>query len=237
MKIYGEVVELWRYPVKSMLGESCEALEFDSRGVVGDRLFAVRDMNGKFGSGKDTRRFRKIDGLFAFQAHFEGQVPQVKFPDGKFIGGDDPAIDGALSELLGQPVQLSREAEISHMDDGAVHLVTRGSLAALQDVAPEGVADARRFRPNIVLSTDADQIETEWLSQHVRIGEVELKFSHPSERCGMVAFAQDDLAKAPGILRYIAQTLGLFFGVYAEIVKPGVIRIGDTISAVEMDAS
>ncbi len=236
MNVFGKIIELWRYPVKSMLGESCKEIELEMRGVVGDRLFAVRDANGKFGSGKDTRRFRKIDGLFSLQAHFRGQIPQVRFPGGKLIAGNDPAIDSALSDVLGQPVQLVREAEISHLDAGPVHIVTHGSLARLRGIAPEGVADARRFRPNIVLSTDDYQVEYEWLGKRVRIGEAELKFSNPTERCGMVAFAQSELPKAPHILRHITQELGLNFGVYAEVVKPGVIRLGDGISEVENES-
>jgi hypothetical protein len=51
-----------------MLGELCECLDVHTRGVAGDRLFAIRDSNGRFGSGKSTRRFRQINGLFGFQA-------------------------------------------------------------------------------------------------------------------------------------------------------------------------
>jgi uncharacterized protein len=36
--IAGVVAGLWRYPVKSMLGERCEKVELESRGVLGDRL-------------------------------------------------------------------------------------------------------------------------------------------------------------------------------------------------------
>ena len=56
-----EVTGLWRYPVKSMLGERCQHLELDFRGVKGDRRYAVRDADGKLGSGKDSRRFRIMD--------------------------------------------------------------------------------------------------------------------------------------------------------------------------------
>ena len=62
----GRVRSLWRYPVKSFLGERCDILELETRGVVGDRRWAIRDAQGRFGSGKDTRRFRRIDGLFEF---------------------------------------------------------------------------------------------------------------------------------------------------------------------------
>ena len=49
---------LWRYPVKSLGGEACEALELEARGVAHDRVFAVRTASGKLGSGKSTRRFQ-----------------------------------------------------------------------------------------------------------------------------------------------------------------------------------
>jgi hypothetical protein len=52
----GVVTALWRYPVKSMRGERLAEGEFGERGLDGDRLYAVRDPDGKFGSGKNTRR-------------------------------------------------------------------------------------------------------------------------------------------------------------------------------------
>jgi len=235
VRISGEVIELWRYPVKSMLGESCEEIELDARGVAGDRLYAVQDTNGKFGSGKDTRHFRKIDGLFLFRAHFHDQIPQVRFPDGKLISGNDPAINGALSDALGQPVQLVREAAISHLDEGPIHIVTRAALASFQGIAPESTVDARRFRPNIVLSTSNGPPEQTWQGKRARIGDAEIKFSSHTERCGMVAFPQSELLKAPQILRHITQELGLKFGLYAEVVKPGVIKLGDGILEVVDD--
>ena len=72
------VIRLWRYPVKSMLGEECGYLDVDERGAKGDRLFAVRDADGKFGSGKTTRRFRKIDGLLGFRAAYEHLARSVR---------------------------------------------------------------------------------------------------------------------------------------------------------------
>lgn len=62
----GLVSSLWRYPVKSMRGEISPHVEVTIRGIDGDRLFAVRGSDGKIGSGKNTRRFSQIDGLFAF---------------------------------------------------------------------------------------------------------------------------------------------------------------------------
>jgi uncharacterized protein len=108
--------------VKLILGEQCEYLDVNTRGVAGDRLFAIRDTNRKFGSGKSTRRFRQIDGLFGFQAVYAGEVPAILFPDGRTMRGDHPDIHATLSTTLGQPVILAREAGISHLDAGPVHV-------------------------------------------------------------------------------------------------------------------
>ncbi len=90
------VEALWRYPVKSLLGEECETLELEERGVVGDRLYAIRDGEGKFGSGKSTRRFRRIEGLFGLSAIYDEEVPVIRFPDGGKMRGDDPDIHAAI---------------------------------------------------------------------------------------------------------------------------------------------
>ena len=113
MNISGEILELWRYPVKSMRGEPCDAIELERRGVSGDRRFAVIDAEGRIGSGKDTRRFRKIDGLLSLQAHLDGPIPQIRFPDGRLVSAADPGADSVLSDFLGKPVRLMPDAETS----------------------------------------------------------------------------------------------------------------------------
>lgn len=233
MHMLREVTQLWRYPVKSMLGERCTHLVVEPRGAVGDRLFAVADADGKLGSGKNTRRFRKIEGLFSFHASYRGLIPQVRFPNGELLSGDDPAIHDALSAVLGQPVRLVPESTVSHLDAGAIHLVSCGSLSWLRGTAPEGIADARRFRPNVVVSGQGIQPELAWLDKQLRIGQVELRISGATERCGMVALAQGELPAAPRILRRITQDNNLVFGVYAEVIKPGTIWVGDPVTEVE----
>lgn len=81
-----QLVEIRRYPVKSLLGEVVEAAEADSRGLAGDRLWAVRDADGKFGSGKNTRRFRRMPGLFDLRAHIAPPVNEL--PGGHGLPGD-----------------------------------------------------------------------------------------------------------------------------------------------------
>jgi len=227
----GVVLTLWRYPVKSMLGERCERLALDARGVEGDRLYAVRDVGGKFGSGKSTRRFRRIEGLFGFAAVYDGPVPVIAFPDGRRLRGDDAAIHGALSAALGQPVTLAREAGVSHLDAGPVHLLTTASLAWLQDTLPESQIDERRFRPNVFVGVSgAGQVERGWMGRTVAVGgEVRLAIREPTERCVMVSMPQSELPDDPAVLRTLAQASDGDFGVYADVIVPGRISVGDAV--------
>lgn len=231
----GTVTRLWRYPVKSLLGEHCDSLELNSRGVEGDRLFAIRDADGKLASGKNTRRFFRLDGLLALRAAYEGDVPLISFPDGKTLRGDQPEIHAALSETLGQPLTLERETNVSHLDAGPVHLLTTASLVWLRDSAPGVQADERRFRPNIVIETPgAVPLENTWLGKTLAIGEqVVLRVSEPTERCVMTTHAQSELPFDERVLKCIAQRAELCFGVYAEVIAPGKIYRGDSVTAID----
>ena len=58
----GSVVALWRYPVKSMMGEELNSSEVADRGLLGDRQFAVVDRaTGKVGGAKNPRSGATLD--------------------------------------------------------------------------------------------------------------------------------------------------------------------------------
>ncbi|HYE92842.1 MAG TPA: MOSC N-terminal beta barrel domain-containing protein [Terriglobales bacterium] len=226
----GTVAALWRYPVKSMGGERCERLELDARGVRGDRLFAIRNPEGKFGSGKSTRRFRKIDGLLRFDAVYAGDTPAITFPDGRRLAGDDPAIHDALSHALGQPVTLAREADISHLDAAPVHLVTTAAMRWLGSTLPASSIDTRRFRPNLVIDAPGDtQVERDWIGAVLRIGATTLRVLEPTERCVMVGMPQATLSDDPEILSTLGRQAGAEFGVYAAVVAAGTVARHDAV--------
>ncbi len=78
----GRVAALIRYPVTSMAGEALTAADVGPRGLDGDRSWAVRTEDGGIGSGKTTRRFRRVDGLLGLAAApGEDDVP-VSAPPG-----------------------------------------------------------------------------------------------------------------------------------------------------------
>src|SRR6266568_4048521 len=85
---------------------------------------------------------------------------------------------------LGQPVTLAREAGISHLDAGPLHLLTTAALAWLRATVPAVAADARRFRPNLLIDVPGDtQVERGWLGKMLSVGgEVRLQVSGATAR-------------------------------------------------------
>lgn len=227
----GKVESLWRYPVKSLLGESLEAIDINSRGVSGDRLYAISNSYGKFGSGKDTRRFRRIDGLFSMSAQSTENGISITFPDGNALPGNSPSINSMLSQTLGQNVTLTKEAEVSHFDDGAIHILTTASLYKLHEKLPHSGVEPRRFRPNIVIATQLH--DRELLGKVINIGSVSLEITHSTERCRMITIDQLDLEYSPEILKTVSQDFGLDFGVYAKVLSVGSISVGDRAEVIQ----
>jgi uncharacterized protein len=117
-------------------------------------------------------------------------------------------------------------------DLAVVHVLTTGTIDALRALYPGGRFEARRFRPNIVVSTNEQGfVETEWIGQTLAIGdEVRLQITGPCPRCVMTTLSQGDLPKDPGILRTAAQDDSANVGVYADVVAEGTIRRGDLVA-------
>ena len=108
----GSVVSLWRYPVKSMMGEELNATEVSERGLPGDRTYALVDSSdGKVATAKNPRKWPH---LFDFRATlFESQrgaakVPPVRIalPDGTIVTSDQSDLNQILSKALNREVSL-----------------------------------------------------------------------------------------------------------------------------------
>lgn len=227
----GKVSQLWRYPVKSMLGEACDQLTFDERGVIGDRYYAVRRHDGKLGSGKDSDRFCEMLGLFDFQARLDGTEPVLTFPDGSNWRASDPSIHAELSRLLGVEVTLSPEGDVAHMDAGSVHLLTTAGLCWLSREAGGAECDPRRFRANLLIEVEGDSpIEFDWLGQELLVGsELRLSICQATGRCIMTTFAQAELPRSTQPLKAINRAAQGQFGVYALVDAPATIAVGDPV--------
>jgi len=110
------VVSLWRYPVKSMMGEELNATDVTQRGLLGDRAYALVDpSNGKVASAKNPRKWGK---LFDFRAAFvepprTGEKPppvRITLPNGTIVTSEQGNLNQVLSNVLGREVTLGTTA-------------------------------------------------------------------------------------------------------------------------------
>ena len=120
----GSVVGLWRYPVKSMMGEELNAAEVMERGLVGDRQFAVVDAStGKVAGAKNPRKWGNF---FDFHAAYVeppesgSKLPAVRLtlPDGTVVTSEQPDVAQVLSKALGREVAFA-EAQRDGESSGA----------------------------------------------------------------------------------------------------------------------
>ncbi|MEV8326465.1 MOSC N-terminal beta barrel domain-containing protein [Kitasatospora sp. NPDC056731] len=232
-EIIGVIERLWRYPVKSTGGERLDSVEVDERGLAGDRLYAVRDADGKLGSGKNTRRFRRMDGLLRLSARLGHRIdgPELFDPLGRPVA--DP---GAFlrAYLQREDVELAREDAVSHFDQLPVSVLTTATLDWVREAAPFTVVDERRFRPNILLRTPPGTppfVEDGWFGRegHGRAG-ARLAFVRSSERCAMTGAPQPGLPHAPEILKAIVHAHDGRLDALAEVAAPGRLSVGDELA-------
>jgi uncharacterized protein YcbX len=268
----GSVVALWRYPVKSMMGEELNSSEVTDRGLLGDRQFAVVDRStGKVGGAKNPRRWGNF---FDFRAAC-AQPPQtgatmppvrITLPDGTVVTTGQGDLEQVLSRAFGRDVALEQArpgdrssgataeeywpdmAGLDHRDTvtdfemptgtffdiAVVHLLTTATIDHLRALYPQGRFEARRFRPNIVVSTGPEEqgfAENDWIGHTVAIGDnARLAITEPCPRCVMITLPQGDLPKDSGILRTAAQHNAVNVGVYASVLSGGTIRRDDAVT-------
>jgi uncharacterized protein YcbX len=112
-KVLGSIVSLWRYPVKSMMGEELNAAEVTKDGLLSDRAYALVDsLDGKVASAKNPRKWPT---LFDFRAVLADatrasvKVPRVRIalPEGTIVNSEQPDVHRTLSNVLKREVTLA----------------------------------------------------------------------------------------------------------------------------------
>lgn len=231
-----QIARLFRHPVKSVGGQEVDAVDVDARGVVGDRLWAVYTEDGGIGSGKNSTRFRKVDGLlhWASEATDTG-VPVLVAPDGRSFPADSADATAALADAFGRDLAPRRERDVPHFDDSALHVVTTASLRAVAAQAG-GEVDVRRLRANVLVDTgDAEGwLEDDWLGRELVLGDevdgVVLRVTEPMPRCVMVDASHRDVEGGPKILKALGRVHDVELGVQAEVVRPGRLTVGAAVT-------
>ncbi len=283
--IVGRIAELWRHPVKSMEGERVERAALGVNGILGDRVWAVRDEERG-----GIRGAKKIPALMTCKARYADEpsadkipAPEISLPDGECLRADSPDAAARLSAALGHKVTLwplRPASDLAHYQRGApdhadvltelrsifgrnsdeplpdfsqfppeimqyesppgtyfdvhpLHLLTDATLRQLQAIAPTSIIDVRRFRPNLVIETEAEGfVEAGWTGRKLRIGSALIEVGHPCPRCVMITHGFDDVPRDPGLMRTVVREANQNVGSYATVAQPGELRVGDVVELI-----
>ena len=162
------------------------------------------------------------------------------------------ALDRAVPEaVLRDGVDAQVPAELMEIGGGGppgtfvdfapLHLLTTSTLDRIAELSPYGRADLERYRPNVVIRTAAAGFtENDWLERILRVGDdLVLRVIARTPRCAVPTLAHGALPRDPDALRVLARHNRVepldsvdpepCAGVYAEVLRPGYIRLGDPV--------
>jgi len=234
------VTELWRYPVKSLQGETVNAAMLGADGIEGDRRFAIFD--AVTGLGLTARRVPEL--LFGSARYLGPGEVEITLPDGT-VARDD----AALSSWLGRDVVLRSSEDVGerryenlddferegaspwHAFDGSRGSFRDSERTAVSIVSETSLSgwDRRRFRSNIVVSGSG---EDALVGTRVSLGGAVLTVTKQVGRCVMVTRPQPDgIEKDLGVLRTIHRERDGCIAVGAVMLEAGAVSVGDTLAA------
>lgn len=231
-----QVSQIWRYPLKSVQGESVPRSPVTGLGLEWDRQLAVVDI--VTGRALTARREPKLLMLSASVA--EDRV-RLCTPNGQPVESDDD-----LSSWLGRAVRVARppterrpeyEFPVDPDDESGAWGVWKGPTDVWHDSARTRVSilstgsirhwPVRRFRPNLLVDgADEDQL----VGRRISIGSVVLDVVKRIDRCVMISRAQPGgIERDALVLKTVLREHDGFLGVGALVVSSGQLAVGDAV--------
>jgi uncharacterized protein YcbX len=243
-------------PVKGFRLLQPDEVELTAEGVVENRRFLLVDgdgrrlrssltawpvvVRGEYDAGAELLRMRFPDGVEvsgsalgqgeAVHPHFGHRVVAARVVEGPWTE--------FLSALAGHPVRVARPERAGECFTHPVTLMSVASIGRLAEEAGEDV-DGRRFRMLFTLDGCEPHEEDTWLGRRVRVGEAVVRVAVPVDRCAATTRDPDTGARDLDTLRLIKNYRGvrdgkeIDFGVAAEVVEPGTVRVGDAVEPLD----
>lgn len=239
-------------PVKCFALAHPESIELTEAGVLENRRFLLVEAEGK------RLRSSLTSWPMVVRGEYDAETEQLRvtFPDGAVwrgsaLGSGEPievdfhermvesrVVEGEwnerLSRLASHPVRIVRPERHGHVQEAPVTLVSEASINRLAQEAGSEV-DGRRFRMLFTLSGCGAHEEDEWNGSLLRIGDAVVCGGGPVDRCAMTTRDPDTGRRDLDTLRLIKGYRGVSarntvdFGVYATIVEPGRVSVGDPV--------
>ncbi len=206
------VAELWRYPVKSLAGESLGAAEISADGIPGDRVIQVYDAGGRIVTSRTAPRLLGLKATLGPLGDPLVNGRPWKAPD----------VAAAIAVAAGVGSRLDSDDGPHRFDVLPLLVATDGAVNALG-------LDRRRFRPNILIAGVNGLAERDWPGDRARVGEAIIGFKKLRGRCVMTTYDPDTLEQDPTVLRRIAQEMGGRLALDTYVVQGGRVAVGDSV--------
>jgi uncharacterized protein YcbX len=211
-----KIIELWRYPVKSMAGERLQCATLGPLGIEGDRVVHVEDSRGRFVT---SRTHPRLLGHHAeLNASGEPVVDNVLW--------SEPEALRQVIEIAGLGAKLVRDESAQRFDILPLLVATDGAITAFG-------RDGRRLRPNIVVGGVDGLEERSWEGKCLRIGDVLIGIEDLRMRCVMTTFDPDTLEQDRNVLRDIVRRFDGKLALNCWVIQGGKICVGDDVELIE----
>lgn len=227
----GTIIELNRYPVKGMAGESVTDLHLGFHGPRGDRAYAWLRLEDT--SGLPFLSPRNLPELVTYSARTAGNDVVVTTPAGDPYDIRDPLLRAEVEELAHEPLHLTQLW--SHATDAMdTSIITTNSLRSIEACHGTNL-DRRRFRPNIVLDAPQDHRaypEDRWSGSSLTGGEGNtiLHIVRHTQRCQVVDTNPDNGTNDLNLFATIRDCRKNRLGVYATTLRAGTLAITEPLT-------
>lgn len=219
------VVQIWRYPVKSMGGEPLRSVELGVGGMPFDRRYALMDSDPNRAGKPLTARIERR--MLGYAASVRDGKAYVRTPTGEEHDVHAPPWLESLCTEIERPVSLQSFENAIH-DDADILVINAASVRALTDEYGAFV-NPLRFRPNFVV--DSAELrpfaEDGWVGHDINVGDAVLRAQYPCDRCVLTTIDPETLATDPSFLRLVVEKHGGRFGMYCSVVRSGAVALGD----------
>ena len=235
-------------PVKSLRLQHPDEVELVADGAVEDRRFLLVDDGRRLYNGKRDMSLVRASASWDPVSRVLGMA----LPGGERLESEVARREATLVEVYGRQVRghvvngpfadalsdlAGRSLALVERDDGA--WATDSRPATLVSQASLGLidGDGRRFRMLLELEGLEPLAEEDWRARRVRAGEALLLVGEPTPRCAVPSASPDTGVRDRDVLRELVERRGhvggeVCLGVYAEVLEPGRVRVGDEVAEV-----
>jgi uncharacterized protein len=233
----GRISALFRYPVKSMAGQRLDSARIGWHGVEGDRRLAFRRLadRGAFPWLTASRlpELLLYEPVGRQETTGEPLPTHIRTPDGKEYSLADDALVEEIATRHGADVELM---QLKHgiFDEAVVSAITLGTIRSIGREAGHNL-DIRRFRPNLVIDSQAAQPfeEDRWVGNILEFGSdgtgPAISITLRDLRCVMINLDPDTAEANADIMKTVIRLNENHAGVYGTVVRTGELRVGQVV--------